>query len=451
MPGPGPINTWDQNWEIDDGTMCRMPSRAPGPIGRRHPSMLARGEALGEAYLLSRVLAPEAILKKTGYALGEVLKGLLPGLIQMVLILGATTSLGAAAGGVIGFFLGGVGAAPGVVVGGELGFDIGTAILTWLGVGFLAKAVVEGFGEIWAHTSAGVTAAWAAPEYPPKDYPRQIRQAAEELADATATLVLVILQGALAYYLGRAGVGAAKAAVATGQTVARAGSEAAADESVAALLQQLRGSRLGPEFADWVEKNWAKLKDDPRLRFKARPPANSGAADPPALPKPKEPPKPPTPPKYKTTPMKRQYVGEDQPGNAIWGSQVKYLSESERAAYKLEFRNGEIYDSSGRPFDTSNARTAHSGRGRAIFVMDEDGNFYASKVQKVGEFHHSSLAAGQPVAAAGELDVENGVLKTISDKSGHYQPGRAYTDQALDSLQRSGVDTSNVQQDFIGR
>jgi hypothetical protein len=159
----------------------------------------------------------------------------------------------------------------------------------------------------------------------------------------------------------------------------------------------------------------------------------------------------PAAPKYRTTPMNDAYVGEDLPNNNIWGTQVKYLSDAERAGYKLEFRDGKIYDSSGRLFDTQDAATAHSGGGRAIFVMDENGNIYASKVQQVGEFHHSSLAAGQPVAAAGEMSVQDGVLKVISDKSGHYTPGRTYTQQALDSLQSSGIDTSTVQKDFIGQ
>jgi len=149
--------------------------------------------------------------------------------------------------------------------------------------------------------------------------------------------------------------------------------------------------------------------------------------------------------------MNPKYVGEDVPGNPIWGTPVKYLSESERAAYKLNIRDGKIYDSSGRLFDTSDASTAHSGGGRAIFVMDENGAFYASKVQQVGEFHHSSLAAGGPVAAAGEMQVDNGLLSVLSDKSGHYMPGRTFTQQALDSLERNGVDTSPVQKDFIGR
>jgi hypothetical protein len=272
---PGPASTWDQNIKVDDGTSCRMPSRTPGPSERMSPSPWARGKAVYEAYERAQVLAPAAVLQTTGYALGELLKNLLPGMLQMLIILGASTALGAAAGGVIGFFFGGAGAAPGAVLGGELGFDFGTAILTWMGVAFLAKAIVEGLGQIWAKVSEGVTIAWSAPEFSTNDYPHRIEQAAQDLANAVGIFVLVILQGIVAWVFARAGVGATESALATGRSMSALGSEAAADEAVGAVVEQLKGSRLGPYFADWVEKNWPRLKEDPKLRFKARPPAEA--------------------------------------------------------------------------------------------------------------------------------------------------------------------------------
>jgi hypothetical protein len=126
--------------------------------------------------------------------------------------------------------------------------------------------------------------------------------------------------------------------------------------------------------------------------------------------------------------MKPQYRGED-----VWGTPVQYLSKSERQVYRITFQDGKMYDASGALFDTTDASTVFSGEGKAIFVMDENGDFYASKFQQVGRFHHSSLAAGEPVAAAGETKVEQGVLILISNKSGHYRPGRTFMEQALDS------------------
>jgi hypothetical protein len=265
---PGPLNTWEQNHDVDDGTSRRQPSNTPGSTEQRSPSAWARGEAVYEAYTRALILAPTAVFHKTGYALGGVLKGLLPGLQQAVVVLGATTALGAVAGGVIGFFFGGAGAAPGAVLGGELGFDIGTAALTWLGVGFLAVAITMGLGELWATVSSGIKQAWAAPEYPEREYPHQIEQAAQDLADGVGILMLLILQAIVATVLKRVAVESAGAALATGRSIGTLGSEAAADEAVAAMISRLRSTKLGSEFADWVKENWPQLRDDPRLRFR---------------------------------------------------------------------------------------------------------------------------------------------------------------------------------------
>jgi hypothetical protein len=61
-------------------------------------------------------------------------------------------------------------------------------------------------------------------------------------------------------------------------------------------------------------------------------------------------------------------------------------------------------------------------------------------------FHHSSFLAGEPVAAAGEIRVSNGVLKTVSNNSGHYQPQPGYLIQFLLELRKRSpfYDLSNV-------
>jgi RHS repeat-associated protein len=140
-----------------------------------------------------------------------------------------------------------------------------------------------------------------------------------------------------------------------------------------------------------------------------------------------------------------QYVGEHLPDNDVWpGQQVKYLTAAERQAYRLTIRDGLVYDASGNLFDTGSASTVHSGAGRAIFVMDSQGNIYASLHQEVGEFHHSSLLAGQPVAGAGEIEVSNGVVNGLTRKSGHYRPGPEHQAQVVTELQSHGVDMSLV-------
>ncbi|GAA1652987.1 WXG100 family type VII secretion target [Catellatospora bangladeshensis] len=148
--------------------------------------------------------------------------------------------------------------------------------------------------------------------------------------------------------------------------------------------------------------------------------------------------------------MDPHYRGEERP-DGIWGPPgVDYLDAAEREAYRLTIRDGLVYDSQGRLFDTTSASSVHAGGGgRAIFVMDQNGNLYASTTQEVGRFHHSSFLSGQPTAGAGELEVVNGQVQMVTDHSGHYRPGRSQTQQVLDQLGEQGVTLDpNTQVDY---
>jgi hypothetical protein len=93
------------------------------------------------------------------------------------------------------------------------------------------------------------------------------------------------------------------------------------------------------------------------------------------------------------------------------------------------------------PLDTKHMVTAVSGPGKAIYVMGRTGNIHVSS-HSVGYRHHSSLLAGTNVAGAGELQVEDGRLKWISNKSGHYSPSVVHLVQTLHQLQKRGVPMS---------
>ena len=141
--------------------------------------------------------------------------------------------------------------------------------------------------------------------------------------------------------------------------------------------------------------------------------------------------------------MGKNYIGEET--GSVFGTKVQYLDEEARRAYQLQFRNGKVYDSNGNLFDTSDASSVFGGGGgRAIFVMDEAGNVYASKVQSVGKFHHSSFLSGRPVASAGEITVENGVIREITRRSGHYQPTAKQLNQFVSQLFDEGINTGPI-------
>lgn len=157
--------------------------------------------------------------------------------------------------------------------------------------------------------------------------------------------------------------------------------------------------------------------------------------------------------KLKTTPLKDRYKGENIPNNKDnWlegNSTVKYLTDAEKEAAKLTITDGKLFDSKGNLFDTSNA-TTWDGKKSAIFVMDEQGNIFASKYQEVGLFHHSSLGQGLPVSMAGEIKVVNGVIVDISNQSGHYMPTPSFMNSAMNALRDQGVDLANANIRVLG-
>jgi hypothetical protein len=83
-------------------------------------------------------------------------------------------------------------------------------------------------------------------------------------------------------------------------------------------------------------------------------------------------------------------------------------------------------------------------------VMDGDGNVYmhpGGDDENGNPIHHSSLAAGQPVASAGQMQVVQGTPTDCDDFSGHY--GEHLPDTAPDNVKQSlgsqGVNTDNME------
>ncbi|MFB7878060.1 hypothetical protein ACFC06_22660 [Nocardia sp. NPDC056064] len=154
--------------------------------------------------------------------------------------------------------------------------------------------------------------------------------------------------------------------------------------------------------------------------------------------------------RYQTTPIQPSFRGEQEPGNKLWGGKhVRYLTEEERKNFRIIASNGLLYDAKGNLFDTSSARTLWTPTGgRAIFAMDQFGILYSAHYHILGEFHHSSLLAGEPAAGAGEIAVMQGQVHLISDHSTHYRPTRRFTNQVVESLRRQGLQVADLQIEY---
>jgi hypothetical protein len=148
-------------------------------------------------------------------------------------------------------------------------------------------------------------------------------------------------------------------------------------------------------------------------------------------------------PKYtNVNSMLPQYAGEEI-GGLHGPARVKYMTLDEKAASKVTVKNGLLVDGRGQLLNT-NVRVpgVAAGKGRAVYVMDPQGDLYVSgpnaKIQ--GNFQHSCFVSGGPVAAAGEIEVKDGVIRFVSPKSGHYKPTPQQFQQFLDHLEGEGVE-----------
>ena len=128
---------------------------------------------------------------------------------------------------------------------------------------------------------------------------------------------------------------------------------------------------------------------------------------------------------------------------------VQYLTPDKQEALRVFVEDGKIYSASdGLLFDTTTGPAARTD-GKAIFVMDDQGNFYASTSQQVGTFHHSSFLAGVPVSGAGEIVIKDGQIIAMNSHSGHYKPSIELEQQVLTQLEAQGIDTSQVRKDLM--
>ena len=117
---------------------------------------------------------------------------------------------------------------------------------------------------------------------------------------------------------------------------------------------------------------------------------------------------------------------------------------------RLRVHGGRIFmdDAHQQPLETRKMVTANMGPGYCIYVMSERGDIHVSS-HSVADRHHSSLLAGGNVAGAGEMQVWDGTLKWISNKSGHYFPECEHFLQTLHSFQKKGVALDGVKVGFL--
>lgn len=134
---------------------------------------------------------------------------------------------------------------------------------------------------------------------------------------------------------------------------------------------------------------------------------------------------------------------------------VKNFSEEESALLKVKVIEGKVCDQNGKPISTravdlhdyqSVKRIEQNLPGSGLFVMDEHGEIYILNEEIVAsKLHHSSILSGKPVSAAGQIEIQNGVIVKITDQSGHYRPPVFMTYQFIEELRLKGANLGSAE------
>jgi hypothetical protein len=128
-------------------------------------------------------------------------------------------------------------------------------------------------------------------------------------------------------------------------------------------------------------------------------------------------------------------VTEDGELGDISGRLVQYDDQAAQERSLVLVGGSKLFrnDDKSTPVDTKQSSTFHSGLGAEIFVVGMGNDIHMAS-HKIGKFHHSSLLGGATVSMAGEMQVTDGRIDWVSNKSGHYSPTVVQLQQFLHHL-----------------
>lgn len=119
---------------------------------------------------------------------------------------------------------------------------------------------------------------------------------------------------------------------------------------------------------------------------------------------------------------------------------IKYLDPGERMAYEVTVEDGKFFHSQTRQVLDTRQGPEDT---KWIFVLSTSRKLYVGQKSK-GTFQHSSFLAGGATLSAGQLVVEDGILKAVWPHSGHYLPTEENFEQLMSYLEEHKVDLSSV-------
>ena len=149
-----------------------------------------------------------------------------------------------------------------------------------------------------------------------------------------------------------------------------------------------------------------------------------------------------------TADQARNYLGEQLFQAWQSGVGVTYASDLFRVRYRVIVNAGRISWRGEADYPTlltTKGSSAMGTKSAYLWILDRTDEAYTDK-SEYGVTHHSTFARGRAIRGAGEWQVEDGRVKLITGKTGHYRVGTDLFVEALRILRdRKGIDMSAAQ------
>ncbi len=152
---------------------------------------------------------------------------------------------------------------------------------------------------------------------------------------------------------------------------------------------------------------------------------------------------------------------------------TRYMDTDSQERHEVGFKDGRMLGSDGKNLDTTKSTgfggfgAKHDVSGRNIFAMEDNGTIKTADAWGEGQLkeasdsadsqlelayvNHSSLIGGGKAAGAGEMRVEDGQVKVVSDNSGHYTPDSEMMHQTIGHLEDQGVGLEGMTTEFMDK
>ncbi len=142
--------------------------------------------------------------------------------------------------------------------------------------------------------------------------------------------------------------------------------------------------------------------------------------------------------------LEQQIAKRNYTHPTVFDTPVDYLTRIEQLTLRVEYREGRLHGMK-VPIDTTTSYRLFGPTGQSMYVLLTNDMLLISPYGPAGILFHSSLAAGEPVACAGDITVHDGQLKAFNRHAPHYQPTPSQLQNLITHFRNHGVDLTDVE------